>query len=67
MRKGVFRFRVSEPTHKLDCRGRRGRGADETTSSFNPKPEAMVGSGMDRPRVAPTIASGFGLNELGDV
>jgi len=27
----------------------------------------MVGSGMDRPRVAPTIASGFGLNELGDV
>jgi len=23
----------------------------------------MAGSGMDRPHVAPTIASGFGLNE----
>ena len=31
--------------------------------SFNPKPEAMVGSRMDRPRIAPAIASGFGLNE----
>jgi len=32
-------------------------------NSFNPKPEAMAGSGMDRPHVAPAIASGFGLNE----
>ncbi|MBC8871284.1 MAG: hypothetical protein H8E44_17800 [Planctomycetes bacterium] len=32
--------------------------------SFNPKPEAMVGSGMDRPDAARAIASGFGLNEL---
>ena len=31
--------------------------------SFNPKPEAMAGSGIDRPHVAPAIASGFGLNE----
>ena len=30
---------------------------------FNPKPEAMAGKGMDRPHVAPAIASGFGLNE----
>ncbi len=30
---------------------------------FNPKPEAMAGSGMDSPHVAPAIASGFGLNE----
>ena len=32
-------------------------------TSFNPKPEAMAGSGIDRPRVAPAIASGFGLND----
>ena len=31
--------------------------------SFNPKPEAMAGSEMDRPQAAPAIASGFGLNE----
>jgi len=24
----------------------------------------MAGSGMDRPHVAPAIASGFGLNEI---
>jgi len=35
--------------------------------SFNPKPEAMVGSGMDRPQVAPTIASGFGLNDFAQI
>jgi len=33
------------------------------TSSFSPKPEAMAGSGMDHPHVAPAIASGFGLND----
>jgi len=32
-------------------------------NSFNPKPEAMAASGMDRPHAAPAIASGFGLNE----
>ncbi len=37
--------------------------ADGATSSFNPKPEAMAGSGIDRPRAAPAIASGFGLND----
>jgi hypothetical protein len=31
--------------------------------SFNPKPEAMADSGMDRPPVAPAVAFGFGLNE----
>ena len=31
------------------------------SESFNPKPEAMADSGMDRPLA---IASGFGLNEL---
>jgi len=30
---------------------------------FNPKAEAMAGSGMRGPHVAPAIASGFGLNE----
>jgi len=34
-------------------------------SSFNPKPEAMAGSEIDRPHVAPAIAAGFGLNEVG--
>jgi len=33
------------------------------TRSFNPKPEAMVRSGMGRPYVAPAIAYGLGLNE----
>jgi hypothetical protein len=28
--------------------------------SFNPKPEAMAGSGMNRPHAASTIDSGFG-------
>jgi len=36
---------------------------DETIPSFNPKPEAMAGSGMDRPHAASAIAFGFGLNE----
>ena len=31
--------------------------------SFNPKPEAMARVGMDRPRAAPAIAFGFGLND----
>jgi hypothetical protein len=31
--------------------------------SFNPKPQATVDSGMDRPDVAPAIAFGFGLNK----
>jgi len=35
--------------------------------SFNPKPEAMAGTGMDRLHEAPTIASGFGLNEEVDL
>ncbi len=30
-------------------------------SSFNPKPEAMAGSDMDCPHVAPAIAFGFGF------
>jgi len=30
---------------------------------FNPKPEATAGIELDRPHVAPTIASGFGLND----
>jgi hypothetical protein len=38
-------------------------GEQRLVSSFNPKPEAMAGSGIDRPHVAPTIASGFGLKE----
>ena len=33
-------------------------------SSFNPKPEAMAGSGLDCPLAAPAIASGFGLNGM---
>jgi len=36
----------------------------ETTKSFNPKPEAMADSGMDRLRAATTIA--FGLDETMD-
>jgi len=42
--------------------GVRGRNAFDLYS-FNPKPEAMADSGMDRPHVAPAIAFGFGLNE----
>ncbi len=31
--------------------------------SFNPKPKAMVVSGIDHPHATPAIAFGFGLNE----
>jgi hypothetical protein len=38
--------------------------AHGTTSSFNPKPEAMAGATCGRSIPLPAIAFGFGLNEL---
>jgi len=37
----------------------------ESSSSFNPKPEAMAGAMYGRSIPMPAIASGFGLNEVG--
>ncbi|MBC8871038.1 MAG: hypothetical protein H8E44_16555 [Planctomycetes bacterium] len=52
------------------CKARRSRKPDsgvianETTCSFNPKPEAMVGAASGQSIALPAIASGFGLNGI---
>jgi len=43
------------------------RSAGETSSSFNPKPEAMAGAMRGRPIPLPAIASGFGLNDPSEI